>query len=331
LSIFFLIARGIVIARFIFLFFSARMFLMKKLNKKSFDFKFSVMGCPCQIQLYCEDKKHFKRVKVAVLEELNRLDRYYTNYSDTSFTAEMNRTAVSHKPINVDEETAALLDYSHQCYIHSDGLFDITAGTLRKVWDYHAPQPCLPSQEQIEALLPAVGWDKVQWNRPELTLPVPGMVLDFGGVVKEYAADAAAGVCYKHDVRHGLINLGGDMRVLGPHADGRPWCIGVVNPQDRRKDIAYVYLHAGAIVTSGNYERCIEVDGKRYSHILNPKTGWPVEGFSSVTILGDYCLVAGSAATIASLKSESEALAWLNELGLPYVCIANDGTMHRNC
>jgi thiamine biosynthesis lipoprotein len=304
---------------------------MRTKNKKLFKFSFSVMGCPCHLNVYCNHKKQFSQVKRAVLDELQRLDRYYTNYADTSFTATMNRTAGTSQSIKVDEETAALLDYSHQCYMHSDGLFDITAGTLRKAWNYQAPQPKLPLQQDIESLLPAVGWDKVVWNRPELTLPVAGMILDFGGVVKEYAADAAAGVCFKHDIHHGFINLGGDMRILGPHPDGKPWCMGIVNPHKKSEDIAAVYLSSGAIVTSGNYERCIEVDGKRYSHILNPKTGWPVDGFPSVTILGDYCLVAGSAATIASLKEPKEALEWLNDLGLPYVCVANDGTMHRNC
>ena len=120
-------------------------------------------------------------------------------------------------------------------------------------------------------------------------------------------------------------------RILGPHADGKPWSIGIKNPNKPAEDIAVVFQETGAIVTSGNYERYIQVDGKRYSHILNPKTGWPAHGFPSVTIMGDYCLVAGSAATIASLKPQDEALDWLNELGLPYICVDDQGTLHRNC
>ena len=304
---------------------------MKIKKKKLFKFKFKVMGCPCDLNIYCRSKKEFKKVKAAVIDELVRLDHYYTNYADTSFTAEINRSAGTKDGIVVDEETAALLDYSNECFVQSDGLFDISAGTLRKAWNYHQQDPALPSQQTIDELMEGVGWDKVVWNKPHLELPIPGMVLDFGGVVKEYAADAAAGICYKHNIRHGFINLGGDIRLLGPHADGRPWRLGIADPNEPAKDIAHVLLEKGAIASSGNYERYIDIDGKRYGHILNPKTGWPVDGFPAVSILGDYCLIAGSAATIASLKPPKEALAWLEELGLPYVCVDHDGKIHRNC
>lgn len=300
-------------------------------TKKLFKYDFKVMGCPCQVQLYCDDKRHYYGAKNAVLRELRRLDNYYTNYADTSFTSKMNSMAGSGQGIVVDDETAALLDYSQECFIQSQGLFDITAGTLRKAWNYHSLPHRLPNEDELKPLMKAVGWDKVEWKRPHLKLPISGMVLDFGGVVKEYAADVAAGICYQHDIHHGLIDLSGDIRILGPHADGKPWSIGIKNPAKPREDIAVVFQENGAIVTSGNYERCILVDGKRYSHILNPKTGWPVDGFSSVTIMGDYCLVAGSAATIASLKTQVEAVEWLNELGLPYICIDGEGKMHRNC
>jgi FAD:protein FMN transferase len=299
-----------------------------KLFKHSFD----VMGCPCEMQLYCNDKQQFRDVQQAVLNELDRLDCYYTNYSQDSFTAAMNRTAGSSQGIVVDEETAALLDYSHECFVQSDGLFDITAGTLRKVWKFQAAEPKLPTKTDIESVMNAVGWDKVVWSKPHLHLPIPGMILDFGGVVKEYAADVAVGICHRHDIHHGLINLSGDIRLLGPHADDKPWCITIANPQKPKETIAVVHLTSGAIVTSGNYERCIEVNGIRYSHILNPKTGRPVlDAFPSVSVLGNYCLVAGSAATIASLKPQDEAIDWLNKLGLPYICVDSGGELHRNC
>lgn len=304
---------------------------MKIKKKKLFKFHFKVMGCPCNLDLYCYSKKEFIRVKSAVIHELIRLDQYYTNYSDTSFTAEINRSAGPQSGIIVDEETAALLDYSHECFIQSGGLFDITAGTLRAIWDYHQKDPVLPQQHDIDELLKAVGWDKVIWNKPHLQLPIEGMVLDFGGVVKEYAADVAAGICYTHKIYNGVINLGGDLRILGPHADGKPWRLGIADPKNPTRDITTILLTKGAIASSGNYERYIEIDGKKYGHILNPITGWPVDGFSGVSVLGDYCLVAGSAATIASLKPKGDAIAWLDELGLPYICIDQEGKIYRNC
>ena len=102
------------------------------------------MGCPSELNLYCQNSKDFIKVKKAIIRELIRLDKYYTNYADSSFTAEINRSAGSKEGIVVDEATAALLDYSHECYIQSDGLFDITAGTLRNAWNYHAANPNIP-------------------------------------------------------------------------------------------------------------------------------------------------------------------------------------------
>ena len=185
-------------------------------SKKLYKSYFNVMGCACQMQLYCNDNRHFYKAKNAVLQELKRLDRYYTNYTDTSFTAEINRSAGVSSGIKVDDETAALLDYSRECFIQSGGLFDITAGTLRKAWNYHASHPKLPTPEELEPLMKAVGWEKVEWNKPHLKLPIKDMVLDFGGVVKEYAADAVAGICYQHNIYHGFIDLSGDIQNFRP-------------------------------------------------------------------------------------------------------------------
>lgn len=312
-------------------FISNMIHLMKKKHLILCRYDFNVMGAPCEIHAYCSSRKHFDAVKDAAISELQRLDRYYTNYTDSSFTAEINRSAGNDNGIIVDAETAALLNYSAECFKHSQGLFDITSGTLRQAWDYNSDNPKLPEQTDLDVLLTAVGWEKVKWESPHLHLPKVGMVIDFGGVVKEYAADVAAGIFLQHDVQHGFINLGGDMRLMGPHADGSPWRIGIRNPNDSQNDLAHVLINQGAVVTSGDYERYLNIDGKRYSHILNPKTGWPAEGFSSVTVFGDYCLVAGSASTIASIKPEAEAIEWLNDLGLPYICVSRDGTVYRNC
>jgi thiamine biosynthesis lipoprotein ApbE len=131
--------------------------------------------------------------------------------------------------------------------------------------------------EEIEALLALVGWSQVRWERPWVSLPRTGMELDFGGFVKEYAADAAAQVCREHRIEHGLVELGGDIRVIGPHPDGTPWRVGVRHPRDPSRPLAAVDLLSGAIASSGDYERFMIVDGRRYAHILDARTGWPVE------------------------------------------------------
>ncbi|KAB2835825.1 MAG: FAD:protein FMN transferase [Caedimonadaceae bacterium] len=287
-----------------------------KLYKRSF----SSMGCPCGVQFYAADDQMAENVFKAVFTEVDRLDRYYTNYSASSFTAAINRSAGDKEGILVDPETATLLDYAQQCTIMSDGLFDITAGALRRAWVFEKNNAVLPSQETLDKLLTIVGWEKVKWENPRFTLPKKGMMIDFGGIVKEYAADSAEKTCRSMGVNHGFVDMGGDIKIIGPHIDGRPWGIGVNHPRVRGKEIAVIGLRAGAIATSGDYERSITIDGKIYSHILNPKTGWPVEGISGVTVVADHCLIAGSLTTITFLKGKERGIEWLKSFGVSFFC-----------
>jgi thiamine biosynthesis lipoprotein len=147
---------------------------------------------------------------------------------------------------------------------------------------------------------------------------MPGMEIDFGGIVKEYAVDRAAALCQSAGVRHGVINLGGDIKVIGPRADGSPWRIGIRHPRHKEAIMQTILLREGALASSGDYERCILVNGVRYGHVLNPKTGWPVRHLAAVSVIADFCVIAGSASTIAMLKEENGP-AWLDSLGLPYL------------
>jgi thiamine biosynthesis lipoprotein len=150
------------------------------------------------------------------------------------------------------------------------------------------------------------------------------MELDFGGLGKEYAADRAVEVCIDLGARHGFIDLGGDIRVIGPQPNGLPWRIGIRHPRDADQLVAEIELSNGALATSGDYERFMEVDGRRYCHILDPRTGWPAHGLSSVTVIADRCLVAGSLSTSAMLKGKAGA-AWLQGLAVRHVVIDKQG------
>ena len=205
------------------------------------------------------------------------------------------------------------------CHEQSGGLFDITSGVLRHLWHRH--RTALPSRREREACIAKVGWEKVRRSEGSVYLPLAGMELDFGGVVKEYAADAAAVLARKAGIRHGLINLGGDIRIVGPQPDGRPWPIGVVHPLHPDSAIATVTLMEGALTTSGGYERFVEIEGRRYGHLIDPRTGWPVEGLSSVSVVADQAIVAGSIASIALLQRQADGLDWLERCGAPYLAI----------
>ncbi len=293
-----------------------------RFSQHAFRFAFKAMGSPCELQLYAGDGIHANAVAVRAREEIERLEQRYSRYRSDSYLSEVNRIAAAGGTVRVDAEMASFLDYADTCHRESDGLFDITSGVLRGVWRFDRAE--LPTEEAIAALLPRVGWHRVRWRRPDITF-APGMELDLGGIVKEYAADRVATLCIEDGCESGFINLGGDIRVLGPHPDGTPWTIGIKHPR-LVDDIAVqsIQLQRGAITTSGDYERCLLVNGRRYGHVLNPRTGWPVEHLASVSVVAELCVVAGSASTIALLK-ERQGAAWLSQLGLPYLWIDTEG------
>lgn len=283
---------------------------------------FKAMGTPCDIQIYARTQAVARQVADAAIADVHRLEALYSRYRSDSFLSAINRVAAKGGSITVDEETAGLLNYAATCYEQSDGLFDITSGTLRRAWRFD--QGTLPDPAQIRELLAKVGWHKLRWKTPVLEFMMPGMEIDFGGIVKEYAVDRAAALCLGAGVLHGVINLGGDIKVIGPRADGSPWRIGIRHPRHKEDIIQTILLHEGALASSGDYERCIMVDGVRYGHILNPKTGWPVRHLAAVSVVADFCVVAGSASTIAMLK-EDNGPAWLNSLGLPHLWVDLQG------
>lgn len=285
---------------------------------------FASMGCPCEIQLESDDADALRAAAIAAEAEVHRLDRKYSHYRDDSLVAELGRCADRGEVCTVDDETAALLDLAASLHLQSDGLFDITAAPLTRLWDVRDGR--LPSAEAIDAAQRRVGWSQVVWCRPRLHFTTPGLRLDFGGLVKEYAADRAAQCCREAGVYHGVVDLGGDLAVVGPHADGRPWLTGIKAPRAAGA-VAEIALHKGALATSGDYERCIVIDGSRYSHIIDPRSGLPVESFASVSVVADTCLVAGTATTLAMLFGVERGRGWLRELGLPHLWIDGDGNM----
>jgi thiamine biosynthesis lipoprotein len=288
-----------------------------------FRFPFSAMGSPCALHLYAEDSGRAQQLAAAALAEISRLEDKYSRYRDDSLTSRIARSAGDPEGIAVDAETAGLLDYAETAFAASGGRFDPTSGVLRRAWDFRSGR--LPAQSEIDALLPLVGWRKLRWERPRLVLPRAGMQLDFGGLVKEYAADRVALLLRRRGARSGLVDLGGDLAVIGPHPDGSPWRVGVRDPQGGERPAATLAVHAGAVATSGDTERCMVVEGRRYGHILDPRSGWPVEGPASVTVLASHCLIAGTASTIAMLRGHAAGPAWLVREGIPHLCVARDG------
>ena len=187
------------------------------------------MGSPCAIQLYAKSQKKGRDAAQSAIDDVDRLEKLYSRYRDDSFLSEINRVAAVGGDIAVDEETAGLLDYAATCYQQSDGLFDITSGILRKIWDFKSGT--LPTEKAINRIKEKIGWHRLKWERPIISFDSPGMEIDFGGVVKEYAVDRAAALCMEAGIYHGIVNLGGDIKIIGAHPDGSPWRVAIRHPR----------------------------------------------------------------------------------------------------
>ena len=303
----------------------------KPMPMKSCGFQFQAMSSACEIRLDAvagDSEAALAAAAQRAIDEVHRIEAKYTRYRADSIVSRINAAAGGAQAIEVDDETASLLDFAGMLHQLSDGLFDITSGVLRRAWDFRAGR--LPKPGVLAGVLPLIGWEQVEWSHvrgqaKHIQLPRPGMELDFGGFGKEYAADRAMAVLADAGQTHGFVNLGGDIRVLGPRADGSAWRFGIQHPRQADATIASVNMLEGALASSGDYERFFELDGRRYCHILDPRNGWPVSSWASVSVTAPACVAAGALSTIAMLKGV-DALDFLATQGA--TCLAVDTLMN---
>jgi len=310
-----------------------RMSVQAEAQVDDLGFGFGAMACDCEVRIAGLKRRDAEPLAREAIAEVQRIESKFSRYREASVVSRINAAAGSGRPVDVDVETADLLDFAAQLHASSGGLFDITSGMLRQAWDFK--QKRRPTHGQLELLLPRVGWDKLRWQRlgagqaGRIELPLPGMELDFGGFGKEYAADRAATLLQARGVRHGMVNLGGDIRLIGPRPGGQPWVLGVQHPREAQALAARIALADGALATSGDYERFFEQDGVRYCHILDPRSGWPVSHWQSVSVVAPACLAAGALTTIAMLM-QGDALDFLRAQNVGFLAIDAQGGVHRH-
>ena len=282
-------------------------------SREGLVFEFQAMACPCEARFEIGDPDEALRLGRIVQAEAGRIEARYSRYKPDSILSKINASGGA--PVVVDDETASLLDYAAQCHALSNGLFDITSGALRRAWGRFDGSDRIPEPEAVKAILPFVGWDKVVWRRPEIILPA-GMEIDFGGFGKEYAVDRAAMALSRETDLAFLVNFGGDLRVGGRRRGGARWRISLESPDVEGAVEATLEIATGGLATSGDARRFLMKDGVRYSHILDPRTGWPVKDPPrSVTVAAATCLAAGLMSTLAMLKG-SQAQAFLDQEGV---------------
>ena len=285
---------------------------------------FKAMGSACEVVLASHTQNEAESMAKLAIDEVLRIERKYSRYTTDSIIAKINQQA-GRGALQCDDETWALFQFATQLFDKSDGLFDITSGVLRQAWDFKKPE--VPTSQKLEVLLPLVGWQNVVLQDQSIALPLAGMEVDLGGFGKEYAADRAVQVLKEKGVTHGYVNLAGDMRFLGPKPNGEPWMIGIQDPRVRDQVVATLPITMGGLATSGDYERYFELNGQRYCHVLNPKTGMPVSYWRSVSVTSPATVVSGCTTTMAMLK-EADGLAFLQATGFDFFAIDHTGKVH---
>ncbi|MCK4708740.1 MAG: FAD:protein FMN transferase [Gammaproteobacteria bacterium] len=273
-----------------------------KLNKEQ-DFwrgSFAAMASPCEVLMEVEDEALAQKILQAVSSEAQRIEQKFSRYRDNNIIFTINNAAG--KATQVDSETARLIDFCDNLYQLSDGLFDITSGVLRKVWKFDGSDN-VPEPESINKILSNVGWHKVVWQNKKITMS-PGMEIDLGGVGKEYAVDRCVQIVSEMTKQSVLINFGGDLATTCTRSNDGFWSVGRLIT-GKEHSVALFQLRKGAIATSGDAHRYLLKQGKRYSHVLNPKTGWPVMGAPhTVSISAPTCIEAGMLSTLAMLQGD---------------------------
>jgi len=259
---------------------------------------FRALGGPCSIAIAPPFPKRIEEAFQSSRAELLRIEEKYSRFRESSLVSSINRLA-GKQAVAIDEETFLLFSLADRLYTETNGVFDITTGTVSMLWDWKSRR--IPSDAEVSLALQKVGWRNCVLKQDSIYLTQEGMQIDLGGLGKEYAVDRVATVLRNNQVSNALVNLSGDIFALGTNSLGQPWQVGIQHPRDQGKLLARISVSNGGLATSGDYERFFEYKGKRYCHIISPKTGYPVTHWQSVSVRADSCLRAGALASCCML------------------------------
>ena len=252
----------------------------------------------------------------AAIEEIHRIERLLTTFNEESQTNLINRNA-GIQPVKVDAEIFDLIERSSRISKITDGYFDISYGGIDKsFWNFDREMTQLPNPELIKNHLKLVNYQNIILNQANQTvfLKEQGMRIGFGGIGKGYAAEMAKRILQQRGVVSGIVNASGDLTTWGNQANGKPWTVGIADPDNAKQAFSYMNITDMAVATSGNYEKFVVINGKKYSHTINPKTGMPVSGVKSVTVFCPNAEIADAMATPVSIMGIDVALNMVNQI-----------------
>lgn len=272
---------------------------------------FAALGTKCEIQYMAAEADQATTFERAAVEWVQAFEAKFSRFRPDSLVSRINAAAGQH-PVAVDAEMEQMLALCDTLHVMTRGVLDATALPLIRLWNYKATDPCIPAPEQIAAAKQLVGWTKVQRPSGSIFLPVPGMALDFGGFGKEFAVDMVAQIAVNHGIKNVLVDFGHDLRALGVPPAKPCWHVGLEDPRKPGTPAGSIGVSDKGVASSGDYLRFFTFNGRRYGHIIDPRTGWPVSnGCTQVTVIADSCLQAGVLSTTAFVLGLKEGLDYI--------------------
>jgi thiamine biosynthesis lipoprotein len=257
-----------------------------------------LMGSRCEITIVADEAEAAERYIDTVVTEITRIENLISDWRPQTQVSEINRNA-GIAPVKVDRELIDLTKRALYLSEITNGAFDISFASLQKIWRFDGSMTEMPTPEAVKESVALVGYENIIIDEQNSTifLKLEGMKIGFGALGEGYAADRCKAMMLAKGVKAGIVNGSGDMNTWGTQPNGKPWTVGITNPVKKNKVFAVFPVHDGAVVTSGSYQKFVLLNGKRYTHIINPVTGYPVSGLSSVTVMGPSAEMANGFST----------------------------------
>ena len=273
------------------------------------------MGSRFDITVVADDESTAERYIDLAAAEITRIERLISSWDPNSQTSEINANA-GIKAVKVAPELFELIERSIKISELTDGAFDVTYASMDRIWKFDGSMTHMPKDSTIKASVSKVGYQNIVLDKTanSVFLTKKGMKIGFGAIGKGYAADKAKALLIENGVSAGIINASGDMNSWGEQPNGDKWKVAIVNPKNKNKAFAMLPITNGAVVTSGNYEKYVEFDGKRYSHIIDPRSGYPSSGIISVTLFAPKAELADALATSVFVMGKEVGLDRINQL-----------------
>ena len=284
------------------------------------------MGSPFAITVIHEDnEKAWEGIRAAE-KEIDRIEKLISSWQESSQTSAINRAA-GKEAVKVDAELFQLISRAQKVSQLSGGAFDISYASMDRIWKFDGSMNELPSPQAIENSVAHIDYEKVLLdpNKQTVFLQEEGMKIGFGAIGKGYAANRAKSILQEMGINSGMVNAGGDLIAWGTEEDGSPWKIALADPTKEKQVLAWLEVDNKAVVTSGDYERFVELEGKRYAHIIDPRSGWPVQGLKSVSIICPDAEIADALATTVFVLGKEKGLELVEKLrGIECIIITDE-------